>query len=524
MLLSMRALHSTTVAEGTPAAGRTPRSGLKAGLAALFLAVTSVTAVSTSPVLANELRIALTGGFSSLDPHTGTAVATELSVASHIYSALTTMGPDHVIAPSLALSWKTVNDTTWRFELRPDVKFPDGEPVDPDTVAWNIKRIQDPATKSANANRYKLITDVHAAGPTTVEIVTSSPFPALPAQLSMLFIMPPKWTAEHNPAIEASGTGPYELVEFAPGDHVTLKARADYWGTKPDFSDVTFRMIPEPAARVAGLLAGELDLVTGFPTTEIARINDSGRATADAIPSNRAAIVKFNNLVEPFKGNTKLRQALNYAIDKKTILDSIWQGYGSLSNCQVLNEQYFGFNPDLQPVPYDSAKAKQLLAEAGFPNGMSVEMEIPRGRYLSGEEISQVIVAQLEEIGVHVKIVEREFSTWLQNMHTGKMLQMNYFGTAWPTLDADGQLTAFQPGDPDSYYENEDFKKYVDEGRSSVDPEQRKLSYKKATEAMCSDPPVIFLFNQPTTYGESKSVSWSARGDDWMRAYDVKAN
>ncbi len=506
--------------------GRRPASTLRKRLSvamvgALGLALSFVAAPAAC---AAELRIAMTSNFSSLDPHPATAVALDLSIDSHVYSSLITMAPGSKLEPGLAASWKLVDDKTWRFELRPGVKFPNGEAVTPEVIRWNVKRIQDPKTKSPNASRYALIEDVKEVGPTTFDIVTKAPFPALPAQLTMLYIMAPKWTETHNPAIEAMGTGPYSLVEFRSGDRVVLKARDDYWGEKPAFDQVVFRIMPEPSTRVSALLAGEVDFVTGFLPIEIKRINDTGRAIAKSIPSNRVVILKFNSLKPPFKDNNLLRQAFNYAIDKQGIMEAVWHGAGALSNCQILNSQYFGYNPELKPYPYDPAKAKQLLAQAGFPNGLEIEAEVPRGRYLAGEDIVQAIAAQLGEIGVKVKITEMEFSRYFTKLQAGGMAQMGYIGTAWPTLDADGGLTALLPGFPDAYYENDTFVNLMAAARTEMNVEKRKALYAEATKNMCENPPVIFLFDQPFTYAMSPKISWQVRGDDWLRAYDFKPN
>ncbi|MER2537427.1 MAG: ABC transporter substrate-binding protein [Rhizobiaceae bacterium] len=499
---------------------RNARVGLLLGA---FLAATTM--FSAAPAAAADkdtLTIALAANFQSLDPHKTGVVGTDLSVASHVYSPLIIMNPDLKLSPALATKWETVEPTRWRFTLRPDVKFPDGKPVDATVVKWNIERILNPETKAPWANRYKLIERVEVVDPTTVDIFTSQPFPALAAQLSMFLIMSPDWTASHNPAVEAFGSGPYELVEFKAGSSIKLKARDDYWGEKPDFANVEFRVMPEAASRISGLLAGEIDVITGFATTEIERINKSGKANAGAIPSNRVNGVRFNTLKPPFAGNIDLRLALNYAVDKQGIMDGIWGPITTLSQCQVLNEGYFGFNPNLKPMPYDPAKAKELLAKAGFANGLDLTFEVPRGRYLSGEDISQVVAAQLAEVGVNLKIVEIEFSTYMERLFAKQLPELSYFGTAWPTWDADGQLTAFQPGDPSSYYDNKEFSALIDQARTEIDVEKRKELYWKATDLMCADPSGIFMFDQPLTYAQSNDVVWGVRGDDWMRAYDVK--
>jgi peptide/nickel transport system substrate-binding protein len=162
-----------------------------------------------------------------------------------------------------------------------------------------------------------------------------------------------------------------------------------------------------------------------------------------------------------------------------------------------------------------------LLKQANVPAGLTLELEVPRGRYLAGEDIAQAVAAQLGEVGVNVKITEMEFSRYFSKLQAGGMAQMGYIGTAWPTLDADGGMTALLPGFPDAYYENDEFVKLMAQARTETNPEKRKALYAEATKNMCENPPVIFLFDQPTTYALSPKITWDVRGDDWTRAYDM---
>lgn len=469
-----------------------------------------------------DVTIALAANVNTLDPHKSATVGTDLSVISHLYTPLVIRGPDLKLQPAAATSWKAVNDLTWRFELRPDITFPDGEKLDAAAVKWNVDRVLDPKTGARIKPWFDPIKEVRVVSPTVLEIQTREPYPALADQMSMFFLLPPKWASSNNPATAAQGSGPYDLREFKSGDRIVLQAKASYFGTRPAFSTVTFRIIPEESSRVAALLAGEVDFIDGVSPSQIKRITGSGKATAGAVPSTRVALIKFNTLKPPFKGNIKLRQALNYAVDRKAINDAVLGGLGVISPCEVLTPAYFGFNPDLKPTPYDPKRAKALLAEAGYPNGLSLELEVPLGRYLLAEEITQAVAAQLGEIGVQVKLTELEFGRWIDKYrNAGNMAQMSYIAQAWPTLDADGLLSLFEPGNPYAYYDDADFGRAVVAARTTTDRARRQALYKKATELMCNDPPHLHLFVQPYTYGLSNRVTWSKRGDDWVRAYDM---
>ncbi len=492
------------------------------GLLAVALAgVAMAPGAAQSAEPKSTVTVGLAANVNTLDPHRTATVGTDLSVISQLYSPLIVRGPDMKLKPALAKSWHAVDDLTWRFDLVPDVTFANGEKMDAAAVKWNIERLLDPNQKTRLQAWFGALKEARVIDPTTVELVTKKPFPALAYQLSMLFMLPPKWSEQHNPAVEAMGTGPYDLVEFLSGDHLELRAKESYWGEKPKFEKVVYRIVPEASTRVAALLAGEIDLITGFPPTEIKRINDSGRAEAGAVASTRNMFIRFNTKKPPFKGNPKLRLALNYAIDKKAIVESLWTGFGSVSDCNALSKSYFGYNPDLKPIPYDPAKAKRLLADAGYPNGLDVDLEVPLGRYLQAPDIAQIVAAQLGDIGVRVKLVEEEFGVWIKKAYQGGQSHMAYLGFAWPTLDADGMLQLWTKDNPNSYWENETFTTIVNEAGSTTDEAKRLQLYKKATEIMCEDSPNLWMFFQPITWAQSKSVDWQKRGDDWFRATDI---
>ncbi len=489
-------------------------------LAAALLAGLAGAAVAQTPP--RTLTIALGTNVNTLDPAQTATVQTDMSVISHLYLSLITRAPDMSLKPELATEWHAVDDLTWRFTLRAGVTFADGEPLDAAAVKWNVDRVLDPNTKSRIRPWFAQVREVAVLSPTELEIRTKEPYPALPAQLSAFYLLPPTWTQGHNPANSAMSSGRYELSEFVPGDHIVLKARAGWFGDKPAFDTVVFRVIPEAGTRVASIMAGETDFIAGVPPTEFKRIDDSGTAKAASVDSTREAFLKFNALKPPFKDNVKLRQALNHAVDRKLISEAIWGGMGSLSRCQLMSPAYFGFNPDLDTPNYDPELAKKLMAEAGIkPGQLTIEFEVPIGPYLMAQDVAEAIAANLQDIGVDTKIVDMDFGAFMdKQVRAHDMGQMAYLTYAWPTLDADGILSLFETGNPYSYWNDPTFDDLIRQGRTTTDPARRIAIYRQATQRLCDQAPVLFLFNQPVTYATSKHVRWQARGDDWLRAWD----
>jgi peptide/nickel transport system substrate-binding protein len=497
---------------------------MKTKLVSAAIAAFSISAMISSSALAQgkTLTIAVTNTVNTFDPHMTASVGTDLSVLSHIYPSLVLRGPDMKIAPALATEWVSVDDLTWRIKLRPDATFNNDEKIDAEAVKWNFDRVRDPAVNARISAWFSLISDVKVISPTELEIKTKSPFPALISQLSMFMLLPPKWAAEHKPATETTSGGPYMISSVKPGESITLDVNPKYWGTKADFDHVVVRVIPDAASRVAALLAGEVDFINAIPTTEVQRVKDSGAAQAGAVPSTRTVFIKFNTQKPPLN-NKLLRQALNYAVDKEGIVKAIFNDQAEIAYCQVMSKDYFGFNPALKPYAYDPDKATELLEKAGGPPAQPIELDVPTGVYLNGEEVVQAVASQLEEIGVKTRIVEMQFSAYMDKyLKTKDLGRLSLLSQAWPTIDADGLLTLFAPGNMYAYWDNQDFGKLLTEGRSTMDPAKREAAYKKATELMCDEAPALFLYTQPTTYGLSKRITWAARGDDWVRAFDMK--
>jgi len=476
---------------------------------------------SASALASTRVVIATATEVNTLDPHMTTSVGSDLSVASHLYSSLVTRGPDLRLQPGLARRWQALSPTRWRFELVPGAHFADGEALDAATVQWNFQRILALGAKARIKPWFALVDQVRVIDAQTVEIDTREPFAALPAQLSMLFLLPPRWSATHDPATDSMPSGPYRIVENRPGDHLLLARNPQYWGPAPAFDEVELRIIPQDSSRVSALLAGEVDLITNIPLSEVQRIEGSGRAHAGAITSTRSVFIKLNTLHPPLD-QASVRLALNYAIDKRGMVKALFNDQARVSDCQLLTPAYFGYNPALRPIAYDPDKARQLLREAGVKPGTRLQLEVPGNAYLQGDEVTQVVAAQLQEVGLDVQLVQFDFASWMNKyLKAHNLGDMALLTHAWPTIDADGLLSLLQGSSNYAYYQDPVFDADLAAGRATLDPAARQQAYAAATERLCSQAPVIFLYEQPFTYGISHRIRWHARGDDWLRAFDM---
>jgi peptide/nickel transport system substrate-binding protein len=248
--------------------------------------------------------------------------------------------------------------------------FANGEKLDARAIKWNIERVMNPSNRMRIRPWFALIDTVRAVDDTTLEMLTKAPYPALPAQLSMFFMLPPDWASKNNPAAAAMSSGPYRLREWIRDDRIVLEANPSYWGPRPVYQTVVFRVIPEASGRTAALLAGDVDIVTtGVPPVDFSRISQNAATSVGSTQSLRVGYIKFNTLKKPFD-DVRVRQALNYAVDKDALTRNLFGNLTSKSNCQILTPQYFGYNPDLKPYPFDQAKARELLQAAGVGSGL----------------------------------------------------------------------------------------------------------------------------------------------------------
>jgi len=483
---------------------------------------TALVAGIATPLAAMDVNIALTSAVNTLDPHASASVSLDLSVLSHIYPTLILREPSYDLVPSLASSWEAVDDMTWKFTLVDGATFANGEALDSEAVKWNLARVTDKDKPMRISSWFRSISDVEVLSPTEFLIKTSTPYPALPAQLSMFMLLPPAWAQANDPVTQTVAGYKYKVAENQPGDFIKLEPNETYWGADAaQFDSVTFKVVPETASRIAGLMAGELDLITSVPASEVGRIDEAATSSAGAEPSTRSIFIKFNTLKAPLD-NKLFRQALNYAVDKDLIAEALFDGQAVVSSCQVMTPSYFGYNADLDPYAYDPDKARELLAASGVDLSQTLEFELPTARYLQGAEVTQAVAQMFADVGVKTEIRPMEFGTYLEKYRkAGDLGQVSLLGQAWPTLDADGLLTLFKPGNQYSYWNDAGFDAQLVAGSSSTDPAERMAAYKTATEIMCDEAPVVFLYAQPSTYGVSDNVTYAARGDGWVRAYDM---
>lgn len=435
----------------------------------------------------------------------------ERNVNDNIYEMLLHRDAEGNIGAGLATDWEQVDDTTWRFTLRQGVEFHNGEPFNADAVVYSVERIIDPEFNSEQISFVETVIGAEAVDEFTVNILTGGPDPILPARMSWMKIVPPVYT-EDNPDEFVSnpvGTGPYKFVEWARGDHVTLEANEDYWGGAPSIATVTIRPIEEDATRLAALQAGEVDLITGLIPEYLAQVENSVAIHGLEFPWIRI------NIDNPPLDDVRVRQALNYAIDKEALADALYGGYAGVADGQILTSGHFGYNPDVEAYPYDPEMAMDLLEDAGA-TGATLELVGESGRWLKDKELVEAVATQLEAVGLNIEVNIAEWSDWLDLLFAGREAapDLQYSSHDNVLLDADRTLSGmFTLGGSQAAYNNPTVDQLVEDARTETDVATREDMYHQAVQTIHDEAACIFLLNLDNIYGLSERLEWTPRLD-----------
>jgi peptide/nickel transport system substrate-binding protein len=399
------------------------------------VAVMAATALSVATADARSIKWARSGDTLTLDPHAQNEGPTA-NVARQIYEPLVERDRTGKLLPTLALSWRITDDpTVWEFKLRQGVKFHNGNAFDADDVVFSLDRARQPT--SDYKGYLTSVEKVSKVDAHTVHIKTKGPNPILVENLTNLFMMDKEWSEannagkvqdfknkEENFAVRnANGTGPFALVSREPDVKTVLKRNDGYWGRGEvplEITELVLNPIKTDATRVAALLSGEIDFVQDVPVQDIERLKSSPNLKVTTGPENRTIFfgmdvgsrelkssdVKGKN---PF-AELKVRQAMNMAINREAIQRVVMRTQ-SVPAGAIVPPFVNGYTRELDTLPrVDVAKAKTLLAEAGYPNGFSVSLHCPNDRYLNDEAICQAAVGMFGQIGIKVNLISQSKS------------------------------------------------------------------------------------------------------------------
>jgi peptide/nickel transport system substrate-binding protein len=486
-------------------------------LRSLALAVL-VAVVGSTVTLAQTLTIGVRGGPDSIDPHF-TATGTHAEALKHIFDTLAWSGDGLEPEPRLAESWKALDATTWEFKLRKGVKFHDGSDFTADDVKFSIERIPVVAGPNPTTIYVRRVKETKVVDPHTVHIVTDGPAPVLPNDFIRLFIVSSKAangltkeTANEafNNGKAAIGTGPYKYVSWTPKGDLVVDRFDGYWGPKEPWARHVRKEIPNDAARVAQLKAGQLDLITRVPATDVASLKRDPKLDVQTIDTVYVFNVELDMRDAPPTGqitgkdgqplaknpflDIRVREAIDLAIDRKALADVAMEGLG-IPASQMVTPSIFGFNKALPERKFDLAAAKKLMADAGLANGFSVQFSFTKDRLPGDTQVGTSIAQMLAAIGIDAKPNAQPAAVFFPARTRGEFsMSMSGWGTltgeAHYTLsslahsnDKDKKMGAFNV----LGYKNAEMDKLLQDAAVELDEAKRRGLLEKSAELVLKD-------------------------------------
>ena len=416
------------------------------------------TALLASAV-AQTLTIGVRGGPDSIDPHF-TATGTHAEALKHVFDTLVWSGDGLELEPRLAESWKAINDTTWEFKLRRGVKFHDGSDFTAQDVKFSIERIPMVAGPNPTTIYVRRVKETKVIDPFTLHVITDGAAPTLPNDFIRLFIVSSKAAAgltkesaneAFNSGKAAVGTGPYKYVSWQPKGDLVLARNDSYWGPKEPWARHVRKEIPNDAARVAQLKAGQLDLITRVPDSDVAALKRDPKLTVQTIDTVYVFNVELDmrdkalNVAakdgsaldkNPFL-DLRVREAIDLAIDRKALAEVAMEGLGKPVN-QMVTPSIFGFNKALGERKYDPAAARKLLAEAGYPNGFKLQFSFTQDRLPGDRQVGTSIAQMLAAIGIDAQANAQPAAVFFPARTRGEY-SMSMSG--WGTLTGEAHYT-----------------------------------------------------------------------------------
>lgn len=427
----------------------------------------------------------------------------------------------------LAESFENIDGTTWKFKLKEGVKFHDGSPLTAEDVKFSLERAAKDNTLLENGS-YKQIKEVVVKSDLEFDIVTENPEPALLNRISRIGsgILPKKYIEENGWDVflqKPIGTGPYKFKEWKKDDRVILEKNEEYFGGTPKWDEVVFRSIPEDSTRVSEVITGGVDIAVNIPPTDIDRINNTDGVSIATSPTQRVMMLVARTGGDGPTADPKVREAIDLAIDKKIIVDTLLQGMGTVTRTRVTPGNV-GANESLYGVSlYDKERARELLKEAGYADGLTITMSSPSGRYLKDKESAELISAMLAEVGITVKLEFLEWSNFnekYQGKTFGDLFMIAYGNSMFDaSLGLDRLKLEKAKGETD--YNNPKVESLLQEAEKNMNLEERAQQYMEAQELVAEDRPYIFLYQMDSVYAVNDRIQFNPNLNEMLYVDEI---
>jgi peptide/nickel transport system substrate-binding protein len=468
---------------------------------ALLIACAGI-AAAQAPVLKAQWTIALGEEAESADPASSVQFASDVYHV-HMFDTLVGLEGDELKPVGLlAERWENVNPTTWRFYLRKNVKFHNGEAFDAEDVKYSLETYIDP--KNRRAPFVRGIERVEIRDPHTVDVITAQPLASALFNVVRAYILPRETREKMGAqafAEQPVGTGPYKFVEWKRDQQFVADANPAYWRGAVQPKRLVFRIVKDASTRAAEVRSGGVDIIAAPPVPQLDML-DAGDTQVAPVKGGRVLIYPFNVTQKPFD-NRKVREAINLAVNREAIVRNVLGGRGVVL-AGPFTPAWLGFDPAVRPHPYDPARARTLLAEAGFPQGFETTWQISSGVFLKDTEIAEAIGSQLRQVGVRLKIVPTERAKLQKDSQEGTFEGIT--SLAWGTQFEPDPMLNWVFAKP--HMSTPRLMELVKQGRTEVDLAKRGRIYQDLYRAAHEEAMWLFVHAQDELWAKRRNVSW----------------
>jgi peptide/nickel transport system substrate-binding protein len=491
---------------------------------------------------AQSLTMGVGAPVSSLDPHYH-LLRSNNEVGQMLFDSLLTTDARAQLHPGLAESWRSVGEDVWEFTLRDNVRFHDGTPLTMDDIAYTFERI--PQMRGPGASFSTLIRPVQRleiVDARTVRMHTAGPAPLLPTYLSQVLILSRRihaeaTTSDFNSGRSAIGTGPFRLVSHATGDRVVMRRNDQYWGARPHWENVTYRIITNDAARTAALLAGDVDIIDQISTSDLERLRHDSRFHVSETTSLRVMYITLDGtrqppvpLVAAASGaaldrnplaDPRVRQALAMAIDRRQLVERVMEG-AALPTAQFMPPDTYSYIPDRPVPPPDAAMARRLLAEAGYPQGFQLTLIGSNDRYMNDARVIQAIGQMWTRIGVRTTVEAQPYATFIgratrREAPAALLTWGNSTGEVSVLLNSVLRTPNRERGHGAAnrlQYSNPAMDELVAAAEVEMDSAKREDLLRRASTVVLDDRMLVPLYLQNALWAMRSSITYEARMDE----------
>ncbi|MDJ0780835.1 MAG: ABC transporter substrate-binding protein [Desulfosarcinaceae bacterium] len=490
-------------------------------------------ALPTSALAKADLVVATDAPPKAMNPHAFSSDA-NLSYMSNFFDGLLQRkAPEGKLSPALAVKWERQDAVTWKFELRKGVKFHNGNPFTAADVRFTFERMKDPKY-SKLLNIANSIASIETPDDHTVIFKTGKPVPWFAETMHQNFIVDMESSKDRDDGdynTRPIGTGAYKFVEWVKGSYIRMAANADYWEGAPKYATVDIRPITEEATRFAALAGKQVDIVNGVPLTLFDRIKTMPHVEVISRPARRCIYMDMSNKAgTPFE-DIRVRQAIAHAINEEEIIQTVMRGQATLAH-QVPDVPTVGYDANLQRLPYDPAKAKELLAAAGYPDGFEITIAGPNDRYINDEKICEAVAKYLAKVGLKVTLDVKPKSIFFDELteYKHRFYLIGWFDGSFDfgrsaekllhTPDADKGMGAYNG----ALYSKTAMDAAIIASSSIIDRAEREKALQEINRMSVEDVAWIPLHYQQDIFAvvKGKNIQFTPRSDRWIVVKEIQ--